>query len=373
MEINVQAHISDNGILVDAIVYTFPDGEAPGALTAQDFEVILGDQHLKITALEKNSGLMTLTPDPFFFDGRDLYENGRFSHDDFLVSCSNEVFNFDKKHCNLEVKTLDGFVQNTYTGSNGITLPYWLYLPGENSVPLMVWEHGGGEVLDTSYEGANITKNRGATCWIEDGPTTAVLSVQYPTNYPFGISTQPEILATMQAYNDVKAELIQSLIGKGKIDENRIYISGASSGGGAVLRFLMDYPDLFAAALPICAKDTIVPISEPYGLAFKMVGSLDLEEEVLEGLRQDVRDTLETVDITDVPIWFVHAEMDPVCTRYTSTLVYEVLEEQGATDNRITLYDQATMEAGGAGFLHASWILAFNDQGIIDWLYSQHK
>ena len=371
MDITLKARIVDNGILIDSIIYNLIGNNVMRELNSTDFEIVTGDLRQSLIGMQMSRDSLTLLPEPFFFDGIDRVEDGSIKHYDFQVKCKDTRFNFDKNTCKIEIETVDDFMKGTYTGSNGITLPYWLYLPEENDLPLMVWEHGGGEVLDTSYEGANITKNRGATCWIEDGPLTGVLSFQYPSNYPFGISEKADSLEVMKAYNLVKYEMIQELILQGKVDKSRIYISGASSGGGAVLRFLIDYPGFFAGALPICAKDTLVPISEPYGLAFKMTGSLDLDEAIVAELYQKVYHLLKDAHMKDTPIWFAHAAEDPVCTRYTSTLAYEALEELGGINNRITLYNKDEMEAGGASFLHASWIPVFNDKEVINWIYQQ--
>ena len=96
-------------------------------------------------------------------------------------------------------------------------------------LPLVVWEHGGGEVLATSYEGANLKANRGAVVWPESGHKTAVLSVQYPANYGFEVTTIPEEFELMKKYNTAKYELISKLIADGKVDADRVYISGVSS------------------------------------------------------------------------------------------------------------------------------------------------
>jgi predicted peptidase len=324
--------------------------------------------------MAREGNTLKLVTEPFFFDGAGAYLDGKFVHYDFSVKCADEALSFTKDKCKLHTKTVDGFVAGNYKASNGIELPYWLYMPEDTApVPLMVWLHGGGEVLETSYKGANLTKNRGATCWIESGRKTAVLSVQFPKNYAFGISAKPEELKMMEEYNVVQYELIQELISDGKIDAKRVYVSGASSGGGAVLRFIMQYPDFFAAALPICAKDTLIPISEPYGLAFKMQGSLEISDEAYEKCYNDISCLMQQYSITNVPIWFVQAENDPVCTSYTSKIMYDVLNKMGAVKNKISMYGDQEMRDKNAPFLHASWIPAFNDTEIIDWIYAQSK
>ncbi len=374
-EIHVFAHVGDDGRLVNQILYKVNDINKLDGLKKDDFEIKLGEKTFAVNDIIIKENELRLETEIFHFDGADKFNsNFTVTHYDFSVTCSNPALNFKKEDCQIHTRTLDDFMKGSFQASNGIELPYWLYLPkNATKVPLMVWEHGGGEVLSTSYEGANITKNKGASVWIENGMNTAVLSFQYPENYSFGISSKPEELKRMEEFNLVKYELIQKLIADGHIDEKRVYISGASSGGGAVLRFIMQYPDLFAAALPICAKDTLIPISEPYGLAFKMQGSLSISEEDYTKCYKDIKELMSSYDITNIPIWFVQAENDPVCTSYTSKILYNVLEEMGAEKNKITIYTNEDMAEQNVQSLHSSWIMAFNDPEMIRWIYEQSK
>lgn len=374
-EINVYAYVGDYGRMVNRIAYKVDEITKVDGLTKEDFTIKLGENSFAVKDLNTTGNELILETDDFFYDGMNVYgKNYAVTHYDFNVSCIDTALDFTKDSCTLHTKTLDNFTNGTYKASNDVELPYSLYLPeGAAAVPLMVWEHGGGEVLATSYEGANITQNKGASVWIESGMNTAVLSFQYPRNYSFGISDKPEELKMMEAYNVVKYEFIQTLINNGQVDASRVYISGASSGGGAVLRFLMQYPKFFAAALPICAKDTLIPISEPYGLAFKMQGSLAISEEDYKKCYSDIKKLMNGYDITNVPIWFVQADNDPVCTSYTSKILYDVLNEMGAENNRITMYSDEEMSASKMPSLHSSWVMAFNDPEIIKWVYEQSR
>ena len=253
----------------------------------------------------------------------------------------------------------------------------YLYMPkNEKNIPLMVWEHGGGEVLESSYEGANLHASRGAVAWVENGFDTAVLSVQYPKNYSFGISEIPEELEQMNKYGTAKYELIQQLIADGKIDASRVYISGASSGGGAAIRFIMQYPDLFAGGLVMSAKDTVIPLSKKYDLAYKFGNNDDLKitDEEYQSSYNEMKEYMKDYDITNVPIWFAQAEDDQICTSYTSKMLYDVLQEMGAKNNKITLYSDEEMEnAGQHGSYHGSWAVALEDDEMLSWVYEQEK
>nr|WP_314465036.1 prolyl oligopeptidase family serine peptidase [uncultured Clostridium sp.] len=374
--VTLHTYIGDDGQEVESITYLLKDMKALGSITPEDFSITIGSDSYKVNDIKIKGNNLKLYVDAFRYLGKTVYnEKMQSTHYDFAVDSTVDELDLKKgDSCRIKTRTADDFVKGTFTGSNGIELPYWLYMPGGSSkVPLMLWEHGGGEVLTTSFEGANILNNRGAVSWIEDGYQTAVLTFQFPENYSFGISEKPDQLKMMQDYNVVIHEFIQDLINKGKINSKRVYISGASSGGGAVLRFVMQYPDFFAAALPICAKDTLIPISQPYGLAYKFNGSLALNDQDYQKCYQDISDLMNHYNIISVPMWFVQAENDPVCTSYTSRILYQVLKDQGARNNKITMYSDEEMKQAGQMIYHSSWVPAFQSREIMDWVYSQKK
>ena len=293
------------------------------------------------------------------------------------IDCTDDKFDCTDADYEVKTKTADEFVKNEFTAQDGTVLTYYLYMPeNEENVPLMVWEHGGGEVLDSSYEGANLHASKGAVAWVENGFDTAVLSVQYPKNYSFGISEIPEELEQMNKFGTAKYELIQQLIEEGKIDASRVYISGASSGGGAAIRFIMQYPDLFAGALVMSAKDTVISLSTKYDLAYKFGNNDDLKitDKEYQSSYNEMKEYLKDYDITNIPIWFVQAEDDQICTSYTSKMMFDILKEMGAENNKLTLYTDEEMEnAGQIGSYHGSWAVALEDSKMLSWVYDQVK
>lgn len=293
------------------------------------------------------------------------------------IDCTDDKFDCTDADYEVKTKTADEFVKNEFTAQDGTVLTYYLYMPeNEENVPLMVWEHGGGEVLDSSYEGANLHASKGAVAWVENGFDTAVLSVQYPKNYSFGISEIPEELEQMNKFGTAKYELIQQLIEEGKIDASRVYISGASSGGGAAIRFIMQYPDLFAGALVMSAKDTVISLSTKYDLAYKFGNNDDLKitDKEYQSSYNEMKEYLKDYNITNIPIWFVQAEDDQICTSYTSKMMFDILKEMGAENNKLTLYTDEEMEnAGQIGSYHGSWAVALEDSKMLSWVYDQVK
>ncbi len=308
------------------------------------------------------------------------------------MSIDAEGTNFDATMSDMIklTRTVDDFEHSTYTAENGITLSYWLYMPeNASNVPIMIWEHGGGEYLSSSYEGAQMYSNRGPVSWIESGQETAVLSVQYLENYAFGISEEEglETITLMEKYNDAKVEFVNTLVAAGKINANKINVAGLSSGGGNTMRFIMQYPEYFASATIIALKDVVTPISIRYGVAYKGIGATS-EEEIANALyisETDITDIYAETEsslsaylasndhtISDLPpIWFFHAKYDEVCHSVATDAVVAALGGEGDTV-KYTQYSYAEMQGKGL-FGHVSWVPALNDENLVPWVYSQTR
>lgn len=400
--IKANTYVGDDGIMVDSFELTVADEKKIQELTAEDFDIVgnanssmsIHDYEDDGIELQIDGNKLIIDVKDFRYDGTQTIkvrpnEEGENTNliyrleaidkvkRDFEVICKKDKeLSFGYSDITEKVtKTIDKFVSGEYTSkTNGESLRYDMYMPNSNTkVPLVVWLHGGGEVLSSSEEGANIWANRGATTWIESGYETAVISFQYPENYKYAIYADDEEskkqLALMEDYFDLQYEFIQELINEGKVDSSRIYVVGASSGGGGAVRFLMQYPELFAAAIPIATKDTIEYAESTYSPTFKpepsIDGQVELYKEKLKGLE-------------DIPIWFVHAIDDPICNPVVSSLSYQALQELGSSKVKLTMY--STEEMGGEFGIdetglnpHASWINALNDKEMISWLFNQVK
>lgn len=251
----------------------------------------------------------------------------------------------------VNTRTVDDFKSSSFTASNGATLPYrFKETSSTEPQPLVVWLHGGGEFGTDNTK--QLTENRGATVWKESGQDTSVLAVQYPQNYGWAIYNNPVELSQMQAYFTLQYELIQQLVDEGKVDPQRIYLVGVSSGGGGALRFMMQYPDLFAGSIVIAAKDAVADYK----------GSVEPFKQALQSL-------------TNVPIWLIHAENDPTTDSRTTKLSYQALTELGSTQVKETLYSDEWMKEQHLydKMLHWSWVPALNNAEVIDWLFDQSR
>lgn len=364
-DIVADTYIGDAGTMVQGFDITVNDASKLSGLKASDFDIKgnydgypldskgnlvqnnYADDEIKLS-IEGNTVKLR-------FKGF-KYPGGVISP--FSIICSKyPELSFNQSNVSkVNIKTVDEFVAGTFVGSNGQNLTYKLKsTKSSKPEPLVVWLHGGGEVGTDGLK--HLTENRGATTWTESGKETSVLSVQFPKNYGWAIYNNPTELKQMQDYFTAYNELIQKLISEGKVDKNRVYVVGASSGGGGVFRFMMQYPDLFAGAISIAAKDTI--------------GDYKAEEAAAVA---DFKEKLK--GIKDIPIWIVHADGDPICDSRTSKYAYKALIELGSTKAKETIYSNEYMDAHKfyEALKHWSWVPVFNnDQGMIDWLFEQTK
>lgn len=226
--------------------------------------------------------------------------------------------------------------------SNG--LQYRLYTPsiGQNSQrPLIVWFHGSGE--GGTNNSMQILANKGGAGFATEEAQQIfggayVLAPQCPDNWSYDID-----------YTDQAIALINEVVDNNNIDPNRIIIAGCSAGGYMTWKTLLKNPDMFAAAIPICA---------------------------------DAHTYEEIETVKDVPIWLVHSKDDGTVTVKNSINNANILTELGA-DVTLTLYENVTGYDEGAGVTqsysgHWSWVYALNNdpkneqgQSLFEWIAQQ--
>ena len=142
----------------------------------------------------------------------------------------------------------DGFVQTgvvspvldkfKYDNFEGLDYSYFYNEEIDEPLPLVVFFHGGGQGNDIYTP---IRFSNGGTVWAN--PEN---QAKYPTHV-----LAPRNATTPEAMHKAKG-IIDMMIAEGKVDPNRIYITGFSMGGGSTWTFLTTYPDVPAAAAPLC-------------------------------------------------------------------------------------------------------------------------
>ena len=217
-----------------------------------------------------------------------------------------------------------------FTATSGYKLKYIQMIPelkDRKKYPLIVHLHGAGS-------------------WAEDHPmppgqASMMLKKDFPaiviapkTNYPMKwadhdwTKTEHHQAPVPQPSLQATYELILNLTQNDpRIDSGRIYVIGQSMGGFGTWDFITRFRDIVAAAVPVCGGG----------------------------------DTDSMKKIKDLPVWIFHGDADDVVPVENSRRLFAELEHLDAPV-RYTEYP---------GVMHASWIPAYNDVRLFQWLFEQ--
>lgn len=266
------------------------------------------------------------------------------------------------------IPQMDKFVTDgTYTGTDGKKLCYGYYAPQGENLPLVIWLHGAGEGgADPSIAllGNKVTALTGDAFQQAMGGKAYVLAPQTPTfwlqyNEQGDWQGNPGMPSV---YTATLKELIDNFVAEHPaIDKNRIVIGGCSNGGYMTMNMVLQYPDYFAAAYPVCE-------------AYKDSGITD------EQLN----------NIKNIPLWFVYAKNDtivppedyeiPTIARLKAigaNLHTSIFEDVHDTSGKYKGEDGTPYQYMG----HWSWLYFFNNECTDDttgenlwsWLGKQSK
>jgi predicted peptidase len=214
----------------------------------------------------------------------------------------------------------------------GHRLAYLLSLPPTEGRPAAGWPllfflHGGGERGDDLA----LVRVHGPPKLVGEVPELARCVLLAP-QCPAGTWWRTEALKAL--VDEVRARV--------SVDASRIYVTGMSMGGYATWHMLASYPELFAAAVPICGG----------GDPQRLWSDVDTEFDP-ERLRR----------AKDVPVRAFHGEEDDVVPVEESRVVVRVLLEAGA-DVELTVYP-------GVG--HDSWTRTYAQRELYAWLFAQRR
>ena len=198
-----------------------------------------------------------------------------------------------------------------------VTLDYLLFLPKgyeeKDSWPLMLFLHGAGERGDD----LELVKKHGPPKIVETKP-----------DFPF-VLVSPQ--CPRNRWWDARGltALVDDVVAKHKIDEDRIYVTGLSMGGFGTWSLAAHTPDRFAAIVPICGG------GESYW----------------------------TRRLSHLPVWVFHGGKDSVVPLERSEAMVDALKKQGG-NVKLTVYP----EAG-----HDSWTATYDNPELYEWLLQQKR
>jgi predicted peptidase len=181
-------------------------------------------------------------------------------------------------------------------------------------------------------------------------PTVVFKNTFYTTSILPGFGWHREYLSKV-------CDLIRKMITDGKVDPDKVFVTGLSMGGCGTIRALSVAGDLFAAAAPICPS-----------------------------MMPDTYNILSS--LTDTKLWVSTAYVDHTVFRHkyiVDAIMKLKLKDAGNKNAHLTLYAPEDFEKYGfadpelpilekLSENHNAWVLTYNNEyGIMDWLVSQHK
>lgn len=229
------------------------------------------------------------------------------------------------------------FEPRQFADEHGNVLKYRLLKPANYNVnrkyPLVIFLHGAGERGDDNKiqlvhgmkDFLDAERRKNMPCY--------VVAPQCPTGKKWvEVDWSAESSKMPQQPSDslgLTINLVQSMIETAAVDPNRIYITGLSMGGYGTWDAVARYPDMFAAAAPIC-------------------GGGDPET---------------ATRFTHVALWAFHGDKDQAVKVERSRQMIEALKKAGG-EPKYTEY---------AGVGHDSWTATYKDPEFHSWLFAQRR
>jgi poly(3-hydroxybutyrate) depolymerase len=236
--------------------------------------------------------------------------------------------------------TVDDYEPRVFTSSKGETIPYRLFIPrgydADRNYPLVLFHHGAGGSGDDNrrqFEGplprewAGPERQAKNPCFI--------VAPQIPRRESRDRENRFPRTEVMREHIQTIHEILDRLEEEFFIDTSREYVTGLSMGGECTWMSIIERPDRFAAAVPICAGD-------------KFIG-MDAAE---RGRK-----------FAKFPLWIFHGDADDVISVDVSREVVKALRDAGGNP-KYTEYP---------GVDHGSWEIAYRDPELIEWLFAQSR
>jgi len=194
---------------------------------------------------------------------------------------------------------------------------YLLFLPegyakSKQRWPLMLFLHGAGE------SGTNLAKLKAL------GPPKIVES---QPDFPL-ILISPQ--TTREGWKpDTLNALLDDVLHRYRVDQDRVYLTGASMGGTGTWRLAAAHPEKFAAIAPICGRG----------------------------------DPADAKQLARLPIWVFHGAKDRVVPLASDQAMVEAIQAAGG-NVKFTVYPDAG---------HDAWTETYNNPELYKWLLLQKR
>lgn len=194
---------------------------------------------------------------------------------------------------------------------------------GEDSAqrwPLILFLHGAGERGDD----------------LERVKIHGIIKVaQARPDFPFiAVAPQCPQNRVWSDYLETLAHLLDEVSARHAVDADRVYLTGLSMGGYGSWHLATEYPQRFAAVVPICGGGHHL-----YGFPERVCA------------------------LREVPVWAFHGARDAVVPLRESEALVESLRACGG-DVRLTIYPDAE---------HDSWTRTYDNPALYEWFLAQRR
>jgi predicted peptidase len=228
------------------------------------------------------------------------------------------------------------FEKHVFT-TDHFKLPYRFYQPSIQEsgklYPLVLYLHGAGERgNDNELPLKNGVMNLVTPDRMVNYPCFILIPqcpVQYrwvDVDWSLKSHSMPEEISISLFH---AMSLMKKIISQYPVDTARLYVTGLSMGGFGTWDLICRYPDVFAAAVPVCGGG----------------------------------DTTLASRLTSVPVWAFHGQKDKIVLPERSADMVNAINDKGG-NARLTLYSTVA---------HNAWIMAYQDETMYRWLFSQTK
>lgn len=241
----------------------------------------------------------------------------------------------------LSLSAQETYQKETFVSSRGDTLLYRLLRPetmksGEK-YPLVLFLHGAGERGSDNERQLTHGGQMFLNPVNREKYPAFVLAPQCPLTGYWAYAARPTsfmpddmpLEVPVSPIFETLKDLLDTYLALPEVDKRRIYIVGLSMGGMGTFDMAIRYPEVFAAAMPICG--TVNP------------GRLEAAKKVRFRI--------------------FHGDADNVVPPEGSRAAYRALKAAGA--------DVEYIEFPGCN--HGSWNPAFNYPDFMSWMFSQKK
>lgn len=236
---------------------------------------------------------------------------------------------------------MTGIIFNCQIDGNQYSLPYRIYVPenynSKYKYPLVTFFHGAGEMgnNNTSQLGTSFvflprllnTENLKKYPCIVIAPqcTSGIRDTWVSSSSENRITTSAETIESnsIKAYRLLEQQIKQQY----SIDNNRLYVTGVSMGGGATWDLTSRYPE-YASIIPVCGNQVMTDKASQY---------------------------------INRNVWAFHAKTDEIVDYTTTIAMVDAIHLAGGKVKN-TIYKNGNHASG--------WINAYNEPEVLDFMFS---